>query len=136
MKHIFLFLFLFATISVQAQTKVENQLLGCWGVKELSSADGKEISITDLNGPGSFFICFGENGKVTSTAEDGGNTRELGTGRFEVLADGKTLRQIDEATPDQQGEQITDMTIVKLDANEMELHGDGIIMKCIRREEK
>ncbi|RYZ52936.1 MAG: hypothetical protein EOP49_08370 [Sphingobacteriales bacterium] len=136
MKQIFSLLILFATFSVQAQTKVEDQLLGCWGVKELSSADGKEISIADLNGPGSFFICFKEGGKVTSTAEDGGSIRELGTERFEVLADGETLRQIEEAGPDQEGEQVTDMTIVRLDANEMELRGDGIIMKCVRRQEK
>ena len=127
----FILSFLFGA---KAQPFTEKDLAGCWEIKEVRIEDKEQVlNVNDLNGPGIFITCFMPGGKFVSKVEDDGKTRELGTGSYSILKDGKTLQQSRDLTDDSEYGEDVDGEIVSIESGIMLLKSGNTTMKMQKR---
>ncbi len=88
-----LFFTLIAHSTLIAQKLTEEKLLGCWKIKSIEFLQANKDSAELTKNIKSIFTCFEKNGKFTTKLKNEVDVQIIGTGTFNISADGKTLTQ-------------------------------------------
>ena len=78
---------------LMAQKVTEEKLLGCWKIKSVEFLQTNKDSLALINNIKGIITCFENNGKFTIKMKTGEKVEIVGTGTFNIDADGKTINQ-------------------------------------------
>ena len=113
MKHNYLHFFviislvLFSHAVLIAQKGPEAKLIGCWEVNKFEFLQPVDDSLDLIKASKGYITCFESNGKFITKQKKGNVERVIGTGTYQLDADGKTIHQkrdIEDSTGDDDAE--------------------------------
>ena len=76
-----------------AQNATEDKVLGCWKVKSVEFIKSSSNSDEMAKGAKGMITCFDKGGKFTTKFRENNKEIIIGTGKFKIEADGKTINQ-------------------------------------------
>ena len=118
-----------------AQNATEDKVLGCWKVKSVEFIKSSSNSDEMANGAKGMITCFDKGGKFTTKFRENNKEIIIGTGKFKIEADGKTINQKrdvdgDDDETDAPGE------IIKINDREFSIKVEDVILHYERLKEK